>query len=447
MLDAPPAGHPVASRPAGGHERLGRRRAAVAVGVLLAAALLVRLAFVVATPGYELVHDARDYDRHAVSIAQGQGYPYALEPGRPTAFRPPAYPYFLAAVYELTGVEEAEPSERIEVARIAMALVGVAIVGLLGLVAAQLWGRVVSLVAMALASVYIPLILVGGAVMSEPLFAVLLLGALAAALRHRRSASRYRFAVLAGALAGLTVLSRANALVLLAPLAWAVWDARPGTSWRSLGPPVALVVAALVVVSPWTIRNAVVFDTFIPVSTQLGSALIGTYNDAARTDPENPASWRNLRRAPEYRHLYGELTATSEPEAERRLRDEALRYIGDHPLYVAEVGFWNTVRMLDLAGLAWSRHTTSTIGVAESEWADAGVVCFWLFAVVALAGCLTKAARRAPGFVWAIPLLLYLSVVFLVVETPRYRTGIDLFLVLLAALALTAAAQRRRVRG
>ena len=31
---------------------------------------------------------------------------------------------------------------------------------------------------------------------------------------------------------------------------------------------------------------------------------------------------------------------------------------------------------------------------------------------------------------------MYLSVVFLVVETPRYRTAIDPFIVLLAALAL-----------
>ena len=55
------------------------------------------------------------------------------------------------------------------------------------MVAAQLWGRRVALAAMGLAAVYVPLILVGGSVMSEPLFAALLLGALAAAIQHRRS--------------------------------------------------------------------------------------------------------------------------------------------------------------------------------------------------------------------------------------------------------------------
>ena len=51
-------------------------------------------------------------------------------------------------------------------------------------------------------------------------------------------------------------------------------------------------------------------------------------------------------------------------------------------------------------------------------------------------------ARRAPWYVWAMPILMFLSVVFLVVETPRYRTPIDPFLVLLATAAVVTAARR-----
>ena len=39
---------------------------------------------------------------------------------------------------------------------------------------------------------------------------------------------------------------------------------------------------------------------------------------------------------------------------------------------------------------------------------------------------------------------MYLSVVFLVVETPRYRTAIDPFIVLLAALTVSRAVPYRR---
>ena len=402
-----------------------------------------------ATPGYELVHDALDYDRAAASIAQGEGYPYSRRPGRETAFRPPAYPVLLAGAYTLAGVGAAEVDERVLVGRILGVLIGTLIVALIGVVAAQLWGRGVALVAMALAAVYVPLITVGGAVMSEPLFAALMLGALAAAIEHRRSAHRWRWALLAGVLAGLSILTRANAMVLLLPLALAVWTGRPRFSPRALAVPAVLVVLALLTVSPWTIRNAVVFDRFIPVSTQLGSALAGTYNDEARTDEENPASWRSIRRVKAYESLYARLREIPEPEVEDILRERSRAYIREHPTYVAKVALWTTLRTFELGGLDWSRHTASTISVTP-RWANAGVFCFWIFALLAFAGALTRRAREAPLWFWAVPALLYLSVAFLVVETPRYRTGIDPFIILLAALALRpalrAVADRARPR-
>ena len=97
--------------------------------------------------------------------------------------------------------------------------------------------------------------------------------------------------------------------------------------------------------------------------------------------------------------------------------------------------------MLDLAGRRRWRATAATISI-DRLWADRGALCFWAFAVLAVAGAFTRLARRAPAFVWAVPVLMYLSVVFLVVETPRYRTPIDPFVVLLAALALVAGATR-----
>ena len=404
---------------------------------------MLRLLYVAATPDYVLVHDAKDYDRHARSIAMGDGYADSVRPGRHTAFRPPAYPVLLAGVYQLTGVEDAPEKERMVPARIVQALIGTLIVGLIGVVAAQLWGRRRSLIAMGLAAIYLPLILVGGSVMSEPLFAALMLGALAAALAHRSSDHRWRWALLAGLLAGLTILTRANAGVLLLPLAVAVWDVRPRLSLRSLAVPVALVIVAIAAVSPWTIRNANVFHAFIPVSTQAGSALAGTYNDQAAHDRENPASWRALFHIPEYQAIHNRRGEIPEPELEQILRKRALRYAREHPGYVAKVAYWSTRRMLDIESMKWSKHTASTISVS-ANWAVAGVVCFWFFALLALAGAFTRAARRTPWFVWAMPLLLYLGVVFIVIETPRYRTGIDPFIVMLAALAIASLWERRQ---
>jgi 4-amino-4-deoxy-L-arabinose transferase-like glycosyltransferase len=320
-------------------------------------------------------------------------------------------------------------------------VVGTVLVAMIGLLAAQLWGPVVALVSMGLAAIYVPLVTMSGTVMSEPLFAILMLGSLSAAIAHRRSVHRYRWAVLAGLLAGLAILTRANAMILLLPLGLAVWDRRPRWSLPALAPPAALLLVAVLAVTPWTIRNARTLHAFVPVTTQLGSALAGTYNDEARTDRENPASWRSLRRVPSYADIFGRVRETNEAVLEKRLRHRAERYALDHPLYVAEVAFWTTLRGLDLGGLDWARHTASTVSI-DATWALRGVYCFWVFAVLAIAGAFTRAARRAPWFVWAFPALMYLSVVLLVIETPRYRTPMDPFIVMLAALALVAAARR-----
>ena len=70
--------------------------------------------------------------------------------------------------------------------------------------------------------------------------------------------------------------------------------------------------------------------------------------------------------------------------------------------------------------------------------------CFWLVALLALAGCFTRAARGTPWWLWLIPAVMYLSVVFVQSETPRFRSAIDPFLLTLAALAICAIWDRSR---
>ena len=72
--------------------------------------------------------------------------------------------------------------------------------------------------------------------MSEILFAALLLGALAAAIQHRRSRAPLALGAARRSPRRADVLTRANALVLLVPLAFAVWDARPRFSLARAGP-------------------------------------------------------------------------------------------------------------------------------------------------------------------------------------------------------------------
>ena len=98
-----------------------------------------------------------------------------------------------------------------------------------------------------------------------------------------------------------------------------------------------LVVAALLTITPWTIRNARELHHFVPISTQFGSALAGTYNDAARGDTQNPAAWQGIRHVPDYAYLFRRVGETNEAVLEAELRAASLHYIREHPTYVAKV--------------------------------------------------------------------------------------------------------------
>jgi 4-amino-4-deoxy-L-arabinose transferase-like glycosyltransferase len=411
-----------------------RRHFGLVLVAILLVALVARLVVVSASEDFRPRGDATDYKRHAQSIADGTGYPPSdiAGEGGPSAFRPPLYPYFLAGAYELTG---GGPTE----ARYAQAGVGAATVALVAVVAWQLWGVAVALTAAGLAALYPPLLLVDTSLLSETLFLPLVLGALAAVLWARRSEHRVRWALLAGALTGLATLTRGNAPVLLLPLAIGLWGERPRLSRAALGPPLAMLAAFALAVAPWTLRNWVVMDAFVPVSTLAGYTLAGTYNDAARMASEFPAAWRPT--VPED-SSYARLLARpdlNEVELERELRAEVLEYVRDHPGYVAEVGFWNTVRLLQLDGREYARIGTTEAGFS-TRFADAATYSWWAVLVLSLAGVFTVAARRAPVFVWLVPLVLA-SVVF-VAAPIRMRAPLEAFFVMLAALALITARER-----
>jgi Dolichyl-phosphate-mannose-protein mannosyltransferase len=381
------------------------------VGAILALALLVRLGLALTYEPPPPSGDAADFARHAASLADHGSYPESLATGGPTAFRPPGYPLALAAVYEVAG--------RTDAPRVFGALLGALAVALLGFVASRLFDRRVAVVAMALAAVFPPLVMVSVAQLSEGLFIVLVLGALACVVH---APGRMGWVVAAGALAGAAALTRTNGLVILLPLLLGVRGARPR---------VALVAAALVLIAPWSVRSSTALDAFVPTTTQLGGAFAGVYNDVARTDERHPAAWR----IPAFDPYIGlRRPGMNEAELERAFRREALDYAREHPTYPLVVLFWATVRMLNLADADREQASAREAGVG-ARFARANRYAFWLLGLFAVAGAATAAARAAPRWVWLIPVLLWLSVA-IVIGSTRYRTPVDPFLILLAACAL-----------
>jgi 4-amino-4-deoxy-L-arabinose transferase-like glycosyltransferase len=262
---------------------------------------------------------------------------------------------------------------------------------------------------------------------AENLIVALVLAAVWAALRSRRSRRPYAWLGLTGVCTGLATLTHQNAIVLLVPLLIAAWT---GTD-RKLAATALVAGAAVLTIAPWTIRNAVVMHHLIPVSDEEGITLAGTYNPVSAADHQIPYAWRTYIRAP--RNL-------TEPALSSRLVSNAESYIGEHPIAPLKVAFDNTLRMLELDGsFAW-KASAASIGLERGS-AEIGVVSFWILCVLALAGAFTGAARAAPRWLWLAPILFALSIVLVNVETPRFRAPIDPFLVMLAACAVATAAR------
>lgn len=462
------------------------RRRGLLVALLLVLALGARVGYVAATPHYVPHHDDRDYMTLSQSIAATGAYPTHhvwLAPGhcpvvngprlgwcvarphgpgarlvaRPTAYRPPAYPYALAGaetVGRWLGVTAMTS------ARVFQALLGTLVAALVGLLAARLLGRRVGLVALAIAAVEIPLVVLSGTLLSESLFVAFVLGALLATLASAGARHPLRWLALAGVLSGLAALTRTNGALVLLPIAVLVWRQSGGTTGgrrlrRAL--PVALVtVAALATVSVWTIRNAVVMGSFVPVSTESGGTLLGTYNPSSRADRETPGNWLLITQIPREAAVARQWTAFSEPVLDARLGSDARRFAVSDPAYVAKVVWWNSLRLLDLTGTKRVRFGASTVDVPGGI-AVAGAALFHVLGVLALAGALLPAARRVPRPIWLVPLLMWLSTVVVESETPRFRAGVEPFVIVLAALALSEATRgglgerlrrsARRLRG
>jgi 4-amino-4-deoxy-L-arabinose transferase-like glycosyltransferase len=391
---------------------------------------------------FKAVNDAGTYNRLASNIAQTGDYDTGSAPGSgaggsrgPTAYFPPGFPYFLAVADLLDGHASGH-KPALEGERIEQAVAGTAAVGLLGLVALELFGPATALVAMALAAGYPVLIEQTGTLVAENLLVVLELAAVWTALRARRSPHPYRWIAATGILTGLATLTHQNAILLVLPLGAAVWAA--GTRARGGA---LLVVTTLLAIAPWTIRNAVELHHFVPVSDETGITLVGTYNRYSAAEREIPYRWRFFWKIPSDAHLVKTAGRYTESQLDSRLRSQALDYVKSHPTAPLSAGWHNLVRMLELEGApAW--HASAEAVGLHVDVAQTGVIAFWVMAALALAGAFTRAARRAPGWVWAIPVLLALSVVFVNVETPRFRQPIEPFLVLLAACAVTTAGER-----
>lgn len=98
---------------------------------------------------------------------------------------------------------------------------------------------------------------------------------------------------------------------------------------------------------PWTVRNAAVMHAFVPISTESGYVVEGTYNRFAAHDTPYPGLW--LPPVVEARQALTRHPRASETQVSGTLEDEAVDYARAHRGYVATVLFRGAVRTLGIA--------------------------------------------------------------------------------------------------
>jgi 4-amino-4-deoxy-L-arabinose transferase-like glycosyltransferase len=169
-------------------------------------------------------------------------------------FHPPLYLYFVGVPFALFGTLEA--------VKYAQCLVGVLLVPALGLLGRRAFGERAGLVAAGMAAFYPELVWFASHFWAETVFTVLLWWALERLVAADEE-GRGKAALVSGLLWGLAILTRETVLYFL-PFAalWLGWRRKGGARRAAM-----LVSVAALVVLPWTVRNWIVFDAFVPVST------------------------------------------------------------------------------------------------------------------------------------------------------------------------------------
>jgi 4-amino-4-deoxy-L-arabinose transferase-like glycosyltransferase len=436
-------------------QRYGKRTL-IALGAIALLGLFVR-AYVVVDPVAHPGDDSRAY--YALSKALYEEQSFGGPEFEDSSDWSPGAPFLYAASFYATG------GAREGTARIVEALLGVATILVVFALGWRLGGRAhgrwVGLFAAFAVAVYPPFIHSVGVVMSEP---PAMLTLPAAVLAFLWASDRSANAVVPGMrgqlleawpwlvpglLFGLTAMFRPEylfvgaAFVLLAGVKAGLdrgW--RPGVAGAAV-----LLIALILPILPWTVRNLVVLDKVVPVSTGGGKALyVGTYlpGDGEYQRVKAILVERYLGR--DLEPGSAELDAVNPTELFDRVaeeehpdlpRDEALGKVGKENLekYLEEDPGGYLAMTVRKVGRMWSS------GVGEAMSSTPGRVVQVLLVLLGLAGFALLGLRRRWWELVALatPILTVTAIGALSLAAPRRNEVLMTLVFPLAGIALSSA--------
>jgi hypothetical protein len=425
----------------------GRVGLAALVAILL---IGVGLRIGEAWDGRAPVYDAAAYAAIAANLERGEGFTVGAAASQPSSNYSPGLPLLVAGLYKLTGgVHERG-------ARVLLALIASLAVLFTYLIGRRLGpqampeagpnrlrtspGMVAGLLGASAVAVYPALLEYQGMLMSEPLAATLLSGAVLAmfwAGDTRSSVAASARWLLPGGLLGALAMVRPEYLGVALLLGVVVFVREVGNDWRgALARGAVLLAGVVVIVAPWSVRNAEALGRFVPISTGGGQVLFaGTYlpsdGDPEKVGAEvvarhpglfSPADAQKLR----LEQILARLAAQRYPDLES---DQALSRMGREQLWddISEEPLEYGGFVATKVGRIWSHGPRAVM--REPGWE----ALHWTLVGFGLLGlCLLAWRRRWEALVLATIFLSITALSALLVASPR---RVLVMMPLVAALA------------
>jgi 4-amino-4-deoxy-L-arabinose transferase-like glycosyltransferase len=389
--------------------------AGVAFLVRLTAVLLLRDVNLGPTSGPSA--DDRHFELLGKHLADGSGY--RLD-GKPTSFRAPGYPFFLAAVYLTVG-------DRPPVVYLLHCLLGSLSCVLAYVLGRELLDEQAARLAGVLGCFYLGHIYFAANYSSENLFVPLLALGAWMVVRHVKGGPLVW--LLGGGLAlGYATLTRPMAILLLGmlPPLLLVHDFRRGR--RPLLACVAFVVSFLAVVLPWTYRNYLVHDRFVLATTNGGSTFYGANNDRVAGELRNLGYWLSTTELPHRDLIDAQPDEVSHDQMEWKLGKDWMR---ENPQKVPLLLVCKALRMWWLPDFDGGRLLYLLRIVCYAPY-------FLLMVVAAVRVVRHREYWTAPWLVIHLSLLATVLTVLIFSGDPRFRDGNAPLLMVYAAVGAEA---------
>ena len=409
---------------------------------LLALAGGIRLGVASLATPFRLVGDERYFAKVATNIAAGEGH--QLLPSV-TAWRPPAFPYLLAAILPQEVAASEDPAEAIRYFVQLQLVLGTVLVALVFLLGQALFDTRTGLLAALIAAIYPNFVAYSHFLWSETLFAVLLASGLVAVWYAEERAS-WPLALLAGAALGTAALTREVAILVAGVCAaWGVINAWYSDRRGALLRATLMLTVAAVTILPWTIRNYHIYHRFIPIST-VGWYAIAESNTLDQKDWRDPLP----RRAIEFRRRY--LAVGDELQMMELARTQALREIrSEQPSWIAKKLVRNVALLFQPDSYLANKLRKGAYGPVERTKRRAIValtsVSYSLVLVAAMLGAVTDPSRRRRRLMGAL-LVTVVALHVVATSVTRFRVPWTPLLIVYASHALLNCGMvRARLRG